>query len=215
MTIPIGDKRNRHRWVGRVYVLSGLGVIASLQPLASTMGQGSLGSPNIALVAMAETTSVLWLACISMALWQIRKGRKESHARLMRSSLWMALTPLTQRLVHAVLVPAALVIQTLRGLQEWPGSGERIWSSDGYGRCSQAILAGSAWSGLVINIAFAVRTQYFANRGTRRESTTGGRYEAVVSQDYEAQELQEYDPHASELDQLDTDDIRQMHAGIL
>jgi hypothetical protein len=68
-------------------------------------------------------------------------------------------------------------------------------------------------SGLLINIVFAIRTQYFANRGTHRESTTGGSYE-VVSQDYEAQELQAYDPYVSELDQRDTDDISQMHAGI-
>jgi uncharacterized membrane protein YqjE len=188
MQRPNLSQRKRHRLVGRVYVLSGLGVILSLQPLISTMGMGTLGSPNLALVAMAETTSLLWLASVALALWQIRKGRKESHAAMMRVSLWMALTPLTQRLIHAVFVPAAMMVQTVLtwpGLT-WSGSGELIWSPDGYGRCSQAVLAGSAWAGLLINVAFAVQNEATCclARGARRKSD----YEAHDG-GYEVQEL--------------------------
>ena len=50
-----------HRWTGRVYVLAGTAVVASLLPLLSTLGQGRGGRPSFAMQSSVVVAAIAWL----------------------------------------------------------------------------------------------------------------------------------------------------------
>jgi len=145
-----------HRPIGRLYVLSGMGVIVSLQVLLPTLGQGVSQDPNVLLVALMETCCVVWLLAVFSALLCIRRGNIALHRRLMRLSYAVTLMPMTQRFLHLMLVPLSLLVVSamgaIKGRATWLDTRDYVWSLPGYGRADDAMLPFSSWLGLLLNL---------------------------------------------------------------
>lgn len=157
-----------HRRVGFLYVVTGLGNLASLHVLFPILGRGDSEHPNTALIVMVEYCSVLWLLAVSFAIWSVRRGMIVRHRIGMVVSYAVVLTPLTQRVLHVFLVPLAMFYHSLvdeQGQDAGRGvaaggqkeSTSDLYSFQGYGRTGQEVLAVSAWAGLFVNLAVAYR----------------------------------------------------------
>lgn len=160
-----------HKLVGRVYVLSGLVVLISLQVLLPTMGQGVSEGPSYLLIALMETCTILWVVTVFVAIVCIWRRQTELHRRLMRLSYAVALTPMTQRFVHVAMVPISLIVMwfvaAVQGKSTWADSLDDVWSMEGYGRADEAMLPFSAWTGLSLNCFLL-----FMDDHNKRQQTT-------------------------------------------
>jgi len=156
-----------HRWTGRLYILAGLVMLASLRPLRAT--SGGFARPNDeaspAMALFIDVTSLAWLVSTAMAVFQIAVRRDFlTHRKWAATSLAFALTPLAQRLFLAFWVGFAMSARlafdaVVYGTPIWrtawgdtaTWTGEpglvKLLSFEGYGVAENAIFPLSAWAG--------------------------------------------------------------------
>ena len=81
-----------HRWTGRLYIVTGLVCVGSLQLLLPTVAQGRGKEGDGALQVMVNTTSVLWVVATSVALYKAAVQRDfTGHKRWMMRSILYAM----------------------------------------------------------------------------------------------------------------------------
>jgi len=182
-----------HRWTGRLYVLCGLLMVATLQPLRARSGGFARrgDGPSRAMGAFIDLASLAWLASTGMAVYQAALRRDfQAHRRWAVTSLGVALTPLAQRFTLLVTVPACMcarimVDAVVHGIPFWQSAwGEapatwtgaplapRVLSLEGYGVAENAGFAFSAWAGLCETLLFAYLVAWSAEADTGREPRT-------------------------------------------
>lgn len=165
-----------HRWTGRLYVASGLVMVATLQPLRARSGGFARpgDGPNRAMAGFIDVASLAWLASTATAVYQAAVRRDfGAHKRWAVTSLGVLLTPLAQRFTLLVTVPVCmgarlLVDAVVHGLPFWQSawgaapaawtgapSAPRVLSLEGYGIAENAGFAFSAWAGLCEMLLFA------------------------------------------------------------
>lgn len=110
-----------HRWMGRLYVISGLGAIGSLRWLREFSGAGSSAHGDLLMHGFVDAASLAWIVATSFAVHAIVWRRdKEKHSRFMLVSAGLAGLPILQRLLNGlVLCPWLAALRCLICLFRW------------------------------------------------------------------------------------------------
>lgn len=100
-----------HRWVGRLYVLAGVGSLTALQWLRPTAGACSGRRADPMMQSFISASTAAWVAATAFALDAIvRRKDVQAHSRAMLVSALVAAVPIFQRMLNALLLaPAAMV----------------------------------------------------------------------------------------------------------
>ena len=105
------QNRSLHRWMGRVYFLSGLLCVHSLWVLQPIVGKGPSVYPNRPLQLFNVVGIVSWTLCTVLALFYISfRGDVSCHKRWMVRSFCILLTPMFQRGWNIVFIFAQLMV---------------------------------------------------------------------------------------------------------
>ena len=139
----------RHRWLGRLYVASGLGAVLALRWLRSTSGGGSARRGDPLMRGFIDCASMAWLLATARGVVAMAVQRDaRAHSRWMALSMGFAMVPILQRVLNFFLVPVALALRAAiclvqAGLPPWcarfgpPGSMLSVLSGP-CGTCSAA-----------------------------------------------------------------------------
>mmetsp|Transcript_22578 Transcript_22578/g.29249 ORF Transcript_22578/g.29249 Transcript_22578/m.29249 type:complete len:419 (-) Transcript_22578:1336-2592(-) len=156
-----------HRWLGRLYLLTGLLTIGSLQHLQSGVGQGPGTEPSKAMQIFVDCSSLSWLLT-SFAAWIFARFQNfKLHRRCAIISTLIMCVPITQRLAEwALATPSVIAVKLMadaaRGVapwhSRWPKPTEAlILSTTGYGVAEHVAFPLSAWLGLLLTIIFSIQ----------------------------------------------------------
>lgn len=150
-----------HRWTGRLYVLAGCIMLASLRPLREASG-------SLAMMLFIDVVSAAWILATAVAVLQaaIRQDYV-AYRKWAVTSLAIAMTPLAQRLTLLPMAPGIMawricVDAVWHGIPFWQSvwgevptawtgvaTGPYVLSLEGYGVAENLGFQLSAWAGLL------------------------------------------------------------------
>lgn len=95
--------RALHRWLGRVYVLSGVVCVHSLWQLQGIVGKGPSRSPSLLVQSFTLICIGWWSICTGLAVYYALESRYDEHKQWMVRSYCLLTVPLIQRSVNVAL----------------------------------------------------------------------------------------------------------------
>ena len=106
--------RSTHRWVGRLFLLSGYTCVGCLYFLRPVMGMGSLSAPSLAVQLFSDVSAVYWTVTSLRSLFAVVVQRDFfAHQLWMTRAFCILLTPMVQRAINYMLSVAAFVVLML------------------------------------------------------------------------------------------------------
>jgi len=149
-----------HRWTGRLYVLAGCIMLASLRPLREASG-------SLAMMLFIDVVSAAWILSTAVAVLQAAIRRDYvAYRKWGVTSLAFAMTPVAQRVTLLPMTPAIMawricVDAVWHGIPFWESvwgevptawtgaaTGPHVLSREGYGVAENLGFQLSAWAGL-------------------------------------------------------------------